>query len=478
MQAAGPGHEEAEATWLQETRHRKLNRRNGLTIFSHPLQTVINFLDYVREKFSATVYWAVQHWLTVRLLLPFSSIILALALVPGPHESLLQEMWIWVRLIAWWIGLGVSSSVGVGFGMHSGLFFLFPHIYLICHSAEICNSTLFDSRVNMWNSRLNPGDHFNCERTLESSSENEGPDLLLGVSLSGLLWHIIPIAILWGFGTAVGELPPYIAAKSYAEAKNKVMRNEGDELMEVAASDSAQCCHITWLSNVATKMATEMVPRYGAAAVIILSCWPNAFFDLCGVVCGRCLMPFPSFFTALCIGKGVIKPVLQSLFFIFIFSKKYDEGRATFITWIAEMPPFDKFINARFGGPQEVHDHILVLTESMREGINHSLSSEVDEATYPEGIMGVGPRFLSWLSSLATPSGAYNGVVLFFLVYFAITVLNQIAQLRQKELDDEEIERELIIRRQKEPPDLYKSGCLDFQSELPCTKSSGSSANP
>lgn len=33
-----------------------------------------------------------------------------------------------VKYVAWWVGLGILSSIGLGTGMHSGLLFLFPHM--------------------------------------------------------------------------------------------------------------------------------------------------------------------------------------------------------------------------------------------------------------------------------------------------------------------------------------------------------------
>ena len=41
--------------------------------------------------------------------------------------------------------------------------------------------------------------------------------------------------------------------------------------------------------------------------VLLLASWPNALFDLCGIVCGHFRMPFWQFFGATLIGKGIIK---------------------------------------------------------------------------------------------------------------------------------------------------------------------------
>ena len=34
-----------------------------------------------------------------------------------------------VQFVAWWLGLGILSSIGVGCGLQSGLLFLFPFIF-------------------------------------------------------------------------------------------------------------------------------------------------------------------------------------------------------------------------------------------------------------------------------------------------------------------------------------------------------------
>ncbi len=85
------------------------------------------------------------------------------AQIKGPHQSWLQESMVWFWYAVWWLGLGVLSSIGFGAGMHSGLLFLFPHIFFVVASAERCNNLAFDTRVNMWGASMKPGDTFMCE---------------------------------------------------------------------------------------------------------------------------------------------------------------------------------------------------------------------------------------------------------------------------------------------------------------------------
>lgn len=48
-----------------------------------------------------------------------------------------------VREAAWWITLGILSSVGFGTGLHSGLMFLFPHVMNVVLTVRAC-----DPRMN------------------------------------------------------------------------------------------------------------------------------------------------------------------------------------------------------------------------------------------------------------------------------------------------------------------------------------------
>ena len=47
------------------------------------------------------------------------------------HGGILWEVEIYLMEAAWWILLGVLSSVGFGTGLHSGIMFLFPHLMTV-----------------------------------------------------------------------------------------------------------------------------------------------------------------------------------------------------------------------------------------------------------------------------------------------------------------------------------------------------------
>jgi membrane protein YqaA with SNARE-associated domain len=177
--------------------------------------------------------------------------------------------------VLWWFGLGVVSSVGLGTGMHSGLLFLFPHIFLTCASSDACHST------NFWTYPVNifygpRGRSFEC---LE-----QGPETFTVTFMDRLL-KVVPWCIIWGGGTALGEIPPYLL--SYAAAKEG---KKTGELEEVSSFD---------ILNRMKNWMLEKIQRYGFRAILLLAAWPNAAFDLCGMACGQFMMPFWTFFGAI-----------------------------------------------------------------------------------------------------------------------------------------------------------------------------------
>ncbi|KAG5500397.1 hypothetical protein JKF63_03489 [Porcisia hertigi] len=201
----------------------------------------------------------------------------------------------------YWVVLGVLSSIGFGTGMHSGLLFLFPHIYRTCAAVQSCGN------ANFW---TYPTNFFYGprERLFVCFAPESNPGMAAGrISLVQYLAKVVPACMLWGAGTALGEVPPY--ALSYAAA---LQGRHEDDLQESAAAYD--------MMSLATNWTLQKVRRYGFWAILLLAAWPNMAYDLCGMACGQFLMPFSTFFFATLIGKAVIKVNLQAIFFIVLFS--------------------------------------------------------------------------------------------------------------------------------------------------------------
>eukprot|EP00922_Rhytidocystis_sp_ex-Travisia-forbesii_P032196 GHVS01047894.1.p1 GENE.GHVS01047894.1~~GHVS01047894.1.p1 ORF type:complete len:466 (-),score=68.72 GHVS01047894.1:1256-2653(-) len=383
--------------------HRREQRvlRKTITLYRHPVETITLFSSLCLRLLRWAVREAVMHWLTTSILLPCLLLFVLADRLPGRHSWVVDEIWLHTTATVWWVGLGVLSSVGLGCGMHSGLLFLFPHIFFICSTAEKCNSLNFDCRVNSWGDVMKPGQHFDC---LDKGGE---------VTFFGLVMKVFPYAFLWGIGTALGELPPYAA--SYTAAKAHKSDQEFEELEAEIQSHPRDI-----VSRMKIWML-DMIQRYGSLSVVLLSCWPNMLFDLCGIVCGHFMMPFWSFFGALCLGKAIIKVILQAAFFVFLFYAKYDHLRAQLLTLVGSMWPFSWLINAKFGSVENLENIVYHEIRRMREGVDK------DETVAVEGGWKIGVSHI------------FAAIVVALLTFFAISCINQFAQIAIREKDEEQL---------------------------------------
>ena len=313
--------------------------------------------------------------------------------VEGIHRPYFREVTVWTEFIVWWVGLGILSSVGLGTGMHSGLLFLFPHIFFVVSTAEKCNNLNFDPRVNMWANVMKPGDTFQC------SSISPVADYAKNVTLMGLLLKSALACLLWGAGTAIGELPPY--ATSYAARLAGQEDEEFEEIMAESSDDAG--------ANVVARMKKwmlDVVDKYGFWGVVLLSAWPNAMFDLCGICCGHALMPFATFFTAVFIGKALIKVNGQLVVFTLLFSSKYRDAAIGYIVRFASIFGLDPSRMTKLA-----HDAVEKFSVGGGKG---------DES-----------------KSLIALAFQYGIAIIILL--FLKSCIEQFAQSRQKEIDDKKI---------------------------------------
>lgn len=135
-----------------------------------------------------------------------------------------------------------------------------------------------------------------------SDMENTN-ELLFAIYLKAL-----PAAFLWGAGTAMGEIPPYLTAYTA-----KACGNDDDDLAEMEDLHAQDTGVLTKHDPVtATKIwMIRFMKHWGMMGVFLMSAWPNAMFDLCGICCGCFLMPFWNFFLACFAGKALVKAPIQ-----------------------------------------------------------------------------------------------------------------------------------------------------------------------
>ena len=123
------------------------------------------------------------------------------------------------------------STIGLGFGFHTGLLFLFPKI-IEEYDGSILNT-------------------FTC--------------------------NFIPI-VCWSIGSSVGELPPYY-----------MMLNSKDSVEEYFGEEN---WFNVKLNKLLLKVNNKNARRL---TIIFLASWPNVTFDMCGLICGYIKLPIQEF---------------------------------------------------------------------------------------------------------------------------------------------------------------------------------------
>ena len=130
-------------------------------------------------------------------------------------------------------------------------------------------------------------------------------------------------AFCWGFGTALGELPPYFMARA-AKLSGR-SRGDEDEFEEMHQLLSAPKTRLTLIQK-AKLVMYNLIQKIGFFGILAAASIPNPLFDLAGITCGHFLVPFWTFFGATVIGKAIVKMHIQKIFIIFIFSEHHVES--------------------------------------------------------------------------------------------------------------------------------------------------------
>ncbi|XP_016958908.2 vacuole membrane protein 1 [Drosophila biarmipes] len=235
---------------------------------------------------------------TAKLLSPWlMGIVLLLGmfcLLPGPHEDFVLFCQQRFGFAVYWLGLGVLSSVGFGTGLHTFLLYLGPHIAAVTLAAYECQTLDFPTPP-----------YPDIKVCPQEPYRHHHPDV----------WEILskvrPEALLWGIGTALGELPPYFMARRARLSNKELDGAEADKLLAAKLKSG----DLDLLER--TKLFMERVMRrVGFLGILFCASVPNPLFDLAGITCGHFLVPFWKFFLATLIGKALVKATIQQLFVI------------------------------------------------------------------------------------------------------------------------------------------------------------------
>ncbi|KAM1380254.1 hypothetical protein ACFX2I_022006 [Malus domestica] len=380
---------------------------DNLTLTSQPLRTLKFFIlavvQYVKRSISYLL--ARGGWLVF-----LSTVVLSLGIllitIDGPHEKHLEELVKYFQFGLWWVALGVASSIGLGSGLHTFVLYLGPHIAFFTLKAMQCG------RVDLKSASYDTIQLKQGPSWLGKNCSDFGPPLFtslhgLRVPLSSILPQVQLEAVLWGLGTAIGELPPYFISRAASMSGNKVVMEELD-----APSDEGTGFIATRLNQIKRWLLSHS-QQLNFFTILVLASVPNPLFDLAGIMCGQFGIPFWKFFLATLIGKAIIKTHLQTVFIISVCNNQLLNWIENELIWVFSLIP----------GFAAVLPNLIAKIDAAKEKyLTASPSSNIKVKT--------------WDFSFAS---IWNSLVWLMLLNFFVKIVNATAQRYLKKQQETEL---------------------------------------
>ncbi|PSR92698.1 Vacuole membrane protein [Actinidia chinensis var. chinensis] len=319
---------------IQGLRARHQQELENLTLTTQPFKTLKFFIFAVNQYLNRTVLYLLSHGGYLMVLCTVGVLVAVLLFtIDGPHEKHVEELRQYLQFGLWWVALGVASSIGLGSGLHTFVLYLCPHIALFTIKAMQCG------RVDI---KSAPYDTIQLKRGpswLDKDCSEFGPSLFSSlhdsrIPLSSILPQIQMEAILWGLGTALGELPPYFISRAASMPGSKL-----DVMEELDASSSEDIGIISTHLNQIKRWFLSHSQYLNFFTILVLASVPNPLFDLAGIMCGQFGIPFWKFFLATLIGKAIIKTHIQTVFIICVCNNQLLDWIENELIWVLSFIP-------------------------------------------------------------------------------------------------------------------------------------------
>merc|ERR1711971_746531 len=309
-----------------------------LVIWRNPVRVI----HYSSCELSLTlVVWAtslVQYTRALAVCLVMLLCLMTLHHTPSQYQEVIHSWEGYLAWCAWWVGLGILSSVGLGTGLHTFLLYLGPHIAAVTMAAYECNSLEFPQPPYPAQILCPEGGRANATNAEEAS---DAMTSAVTVTVWAILAKVRVEAFCWGAGTAIGELPPYFMARAARLSGSEPSEEEEEfhDLQEKLKNPEKMTRFEKMKYSV-----QHLVEKVGFFGILACASIPNPLFDLAGITCGHFLIPFWTFFGATLIGKAIIKMHIQKVFIILAFNNQLLE---TAISLLIQIP----VLGARLEGP-------------------------------------------------------------------------------------------------------------------------------
>ena len=233
--------------------------------FNYTFNLAITYVvTYIITYFKTSLNLFTNFFKNNNKLFIYKLLFLTSIIISGYYSSL---VFIYKNIIfySYWFILGVLSTIGIGFGLQTGVIFVVPYV------------------IDIYNTECNLID---CNYT----------------KILDIYIICLPVVIFWAIGSAFGELPPYFLAK-----------NSQIDIFPTTSSSFKDK-----MINKIINLVKNKLRQNSFITIVIFSCWPSITFDMCGLLCGYYKFSIKEFLIPTIIGKAFIKtPVLLAVVLYF-----------------------------------------------------------------------------------------------------------------------------------------------------------------